>query len=108
MYSTIKPIDLFKFGSADTLLLRSNSDDLATSATFFWQLGRMVTPDPILAVVSDNPDLAHPAQTFDPYFVGADSVIGNATIDGPAYQSWDGSNAQALALVALQIPVVPV
>lgn len=85
MLASIQPIQAsFQFGVADTLSLRSIADDLATTATFFWQLGKNIDPDKFVA---------------DP------ASIGNVTIDGKDYQGWDGSNKQAAAICAPKIGV---
>jgi hypothetical protein len=111
MYAKIKPINLFKFGVADTLLLQSNQDDLSTRAQFFWQLGRTVPGTPAVAAVDAVKDAdgntVTPAVDAVPAvpdrFVGADGVIGNVTIEGDGYKGWDGSNDAALKFCLPQI-----
>lgn len=88
MHTAIEPVlSSFKFGTADTLLLRSVSDNLSDSATFFWQLGKMVKGE-------ENES-----------FVGDDSATGNAFLSGEAYAKWSGANDALPALVVSQIGV---
>jgi hypothetical protein len=78
-------ISSFKFGQASVLSLRSVSDDLENSATFFYQLGKM--------------------SNDGKKFVGDESAVGNATLEGADYLKWSGANDALAALVVGQIGV---
>lgn len=93
MITKIQPITMFKFGAADTLLLRSTSDDLATNAQFYWQLGRTI---PAVPATDDTPEVPES-------FLPSETAKGNAEIVGDNYAGWDGSNDAALALILPQI-----
>lgn len=99
----------FKFGTATHLLLRSVSDDLETSAIFFWQLGKLVTPE--LRTVTSTKLVSGKSVTAeedvqDPDgFVGDDAATGNCTLSGADYSAWTGSNVTLPVLVVSQIGV---
>tara|TARA_R110000868_G_scaffold40556_1_gene139832 strand:- start:2340 stop:2621 length:282 start_codon:yes stop_codon:yes gene_type:complete len=83
----IKPISLFGFGEANLLHIRLIADDLESSATFFYQLGRTVKneDETVTTVMADN-------------------IIGNVTLDGDTYKQWPGSNATIADVILAKLP----
>lgn len=83
----IQPIQMWINGSqktAEVFVLRSIADDLATAATFYWELKEadVTTQD------ADGNDVVQP---------GAVLQVGNLSMAGQEYTDWDDSNASAYA-----------
>ena len=118
MQASIQPVQVFNFGVADSVTIRSIHDDLSSSATFWYQLGRNETTpevpavDPVPEVVDADGNVVTPAIPGVPAvpavttWKGADLAIGNVTLSGADYAAWDGSNDAAAALVVAKIPGV--
>lgn len=95
MLVTIVPVQSsFKFGQADTLRIRSISDNLSDNAAFFWQLGKMITPEP-------TPNNPNPSAVFSP----DENATGNATLSGAQYAAWTGANDDLPHRIVSQIGV---
>lgn len=95
MLTKIQPVtSSFAFGIADTLQLLSTSDDLVTTATFSYQLGKMFQQ-----VQAAGTDVPPPI-----VFIGDKTSSGSVTIAGADYQGWTGGNDAVPALVISQIP----
>lgn len=96
MQTSINPVIVSRdssgpvFGTA--LNFYTNFDDQATNATWFYQYGALVTPEPTDA-----------APDPDPNFVGISNAIGNLSMTGTDYTNWDGSAKQANAWVLAQL-----
>jgi hypothetical protein len=100
MITKILPvISSFAFGNADAVLLRSVADNLTTSATFFWQLGRTVPATPEIPATEDAPAVPASPESFE----SDDNAIGNVELSGDAYAGWSGANDE---LPALLLPLI--
>lgn len=100
MNTKISPVvSSFSFGQADAVSLRSIADNLADSATFFWQLGRIVPAVDAIPAAGEAPAVDAVPESFD-----ADpAAVGNVTLSGEAYAAWSGSNEE---LPALLLPLI--
>lgn len=106
MLSKIVPVlSSFVFGQSDTLYLRGVSDNLTTSATFFFQLGKMVTPPPTVSTVTVDGVTEEISTQGDDVFSGDPSAVGNVTLDGEQYAAWSGENSTLPPLLAPKIGV---
>jgi hypothetical protein len=104
MITQIVPVlSSFSFGNADTVLLRSVADNLTTSATFFWQLGRTVPASPEIPATETDPAVPASPESF----VGDDNAIGNVTLDGAEYAGWAGANEELPALLLPKLNLEP-
>lgn len=100
MLTKIVPVlSSFSFGNADTVLLRSVADNLTTSATFFWQLGRTVPASPEIPATETDPAVPASPESF----LADDSAAGNVELSGEAYANWSGANDE---LPALLLPLI--
>lgn len=82
----IQPINIWKDGQVKTasqFTLRIIADDLATSCTFYYELKEADSVDS-----EGNP------------IYGAVLSVGNESMSGSDYTSWDGSNGAAYSFVA--------
>lgn len=86
----IQPVSIWKDGSvktAEEFVLRIIADDLATSCTFYYELKEA-------DVTSQDAD------GNDVVTAGSVLSVGNESMSGSDYSSWDGSNEDAYSFVA--------
>jgi hypothetical protein len=112
MIAKINPVSLFNFGTANAIRILLIQDDLESSATFFWQIGKLVTPEKITVQSIVDGVRQVDEKTNEPImitvqppdnFVGADNVTGNVTISGDEYKKWPGSNTDVPAVIASKV-----
>ena len=87
----IQPVSIWSNGqskSAEYFDLRIIADDLQSSATFYYQL--------MEKVVSEEGEES----------AGQALAIGNLSLNGEEYDSWDGSNSWAYDWAASQLNIV--
>lgn len=90
----IQPVSIWSNGQskeASELDARIIFDDLATSATFYYELKEVTQDD-------EGQDV-----------IGAALSVGNVSMGGDDYQLWDGSNSDAYSFIAtsLNLTILP-
>jgi hypothetical protein len=100
MLTKILPVQSsFAFGLADCVSLRSVSDNLATSATFLWQLGNLIPATAEIPATETDPAVPAAPESFK----ADDNAAGNVTLDGEEYANWSGANDELIALLLPKI-----